>query len=58
MVMLPGSTFIHEAAASRDLERMKATVRQVEEYLREVGDVGAALECLKLEIAKIESGRY
>lgn len=48
---------LHETAASGDLERMKATVRQAEEYLREVGDVTAALECLKLEIMKIERGR-
>ncbi|NER37668.1 MAG: DUF1843 domain-containing protein [Oscillatoria sp. SIO1A7] len=45
---------IHEAAASGDLERMKAMVQQAEEWLRETGDVAAALEVLKLEIAKLE----
>lgn len=47
-------TPIHEAAASGDLERMKAVARQAEEWLRETGDVAAALEALKLEIAKLE----
>ncbi len=45
---------IQEAAASGDLERMKLVARQAEEYLRESGDVPAALEALKIEIAKLE----
>ena len=45
---------IQEAAASGDLERMKSVARQSEEYLRESGDVPAALEALKIEIAKLE----
>jgi HPt (histidine-containing phosphotransfer) domain-containing protein len=45
---------IQEAAASGDLERMKSVARQAEEYLRESGDVPAALEALKIEIAKLE----
>lgn len=49
---------IHEAAASGDLERMKAVARQAEEYLREAGNVPAALELLKLEIAKLQRKPY
>ncbi len=52
--MRPYGVAIHEAAASGDLQRMKAMVQQTEEWLREVGDVSAALEALKLEIAKLE----
>ena len=48
---------IHQAAASGDLERMKATAQQAEEWLKETGNVSAALEALKLEIAKLEAGR-
>jgi hypothetical protein len=46
---------IQEAAASGDLARMKAVARQAEEHLRETGDVSAALEALKLEIAKLQA---
>ena len=53
-MMLLYAVAIHEAAASGDLERMRAIVRQGEEWLRETGDVSAALEALKLEIAKLE----
>ncbi|WP_200817605.1 DUF1843 domain-containing protein [Calothrix rhizosoleniae] len=45
---------IHESAASGDLQRMKAMTRQAEEWLKEAGDVSAALEALKLEIIKLE----
>ena len=45
---------IHECAASGDMQRMKAMVQQAEEWLREAGDVSAALELLKLEIVKLE----
>lgn len=45
---------IQEAAASGDLSKMKAVARQAEEHLAEYGDVPAALEALRLEIAKAE----
>lgn len=53
-IIMPYGVAIHEAAASGDLQRMKAMVMQAEEWLRETGDVSAALEALKLEIAKLE----
>ena len=56
-IVLYGVT-IHKAAASRDLKQMKAVERQAEEFLAEHGNVAAALEILKQEIAKLESGNY
>ena len=49
---------IHEAAASGDLQRMKAVAQQAEAWLQETGNVSAALEALKLEIAKLEAKGY
>lgn len=49
---------MHEAAASGDLERMKAVAKQAEAYLQEAGNVPAALEALKLEIAKLQGKPY
>jgi hypothetical protein len=48
---------LHEATVSGDLERMKAAVNQAEEWLKETGNVSAALELLKLEIVKLEAGQ-
>ena len=48
------ATAIHEATVSSDLERMKAMAQQAEQWLAESGNVSAALESLKLEIAKLE----
>lgn len=45
---------IQEAVASGDLEKMKAVARQAEEHLREWGNIPAALEALKIEIARLE----
>lgn len=45
---------LHDAAASGDLERMKKMASQAEEHLRQTGNVAAALEALKIEIAKLE----
>ncbi|MDJ0615771.1 MAG: DUF1843 domain-containing protein [Calothrix sp. MO_192.B10] len=53
-VQLLYAVAIHECAASGDMQRMKAMVQQAEEWLREAGDVSAALELLKLEIVKLE----
>ena len=45
---------IHNAAASGDLAEMKKVAAQAEQYLKGYGDVSAALEVLKVEIAKLE----
>jgi uncharacterized protein DUF1843 len=45
---------MQEAVASGELVKMKAVARQAEEHLRQHGDVSAALEVLKVEIAKLE----
>lgn len=50
----PYGTAIQEAVASGDLERMKQVAAQAEEHIRQYGNVPAALEALKLEIAKLE----
>jgi hypothetical protein len=46
---------IHKAAASGDLARMKEVARDAEQHLSEHGNVPAALEALKVEIAKLEA---
>jgi hypothetical protein len=43
---------IQEAIASGDLSRMKQLAAEAEAHLKQVGDVRAALEYLKIEIAK------
>ena len=43
---------IQEAIASGDLSRMKQLAAEAEAHLKQVGDVRAALEYLKVEIAK------
>lgn len=45
---------IHEAIAKGDLARMKQLAVEAEQHLQEAGDVSAALEYLKIEIAKLE----
>ena len=47
---------IHEAIASGDLQRMKAAATRAESFLKETGDVSAALEQLKIAIARIDAG--
>jgi HPt (histidine-containing phosphotransfer) domain-containing protein len=46
---------IHQCAGTGDLAEMKALVNEAEQHLREHGDVSAALEALKAEIAKLEA---
>ena len=46
---------IHQCIAKGDLAEMKALVDEAERYLRNHGDVSAALEALKVEIAKLEA---
>jgi hypothetical protein len=43
---------IQEAIAKGDLARMKQLVGEAESHLQQVGDVPAALEYLRIEIAK------
>jgi hypothetical protein len=45
---------IHHCIAGGDLQKMKALVPAAEQYLKEHGDVSAALENLKIEIARLE----
>ena len=58
MITILYGVAIHEAVASGDLEKMKAVARQADEYLREAGNVPAALELLKIEIAKLQGKPY
>lgn len=43
-----------EATASGDLEKMRELARQAEEHVQEYGNIPAALEVLRLEIARLE----
>lgn len=47
---------IHDAIASGDLDEMRSVAQQAEEHLKETGNVAAALEALRAEIAKAERG--
>ena len=48
---------IHRCAAGGNLSEMKKVAAEAEEHLRFHGNVGAALEALKMEIAKLEGKR-
>lgn len=54
--VVPYGVVMRDAVASGDLARMKQAAAEAEEYLREYGDVAAALEVLRIEIAKAEGG--
>lgn len=54
MAALLYGPMIHEIAGSGDLAKMKKVAQQAEEHLRDHGHVVAALEALKMEIAKLE----
>ncbi len=45
---------IHEAVCSGDIHRMKQVAQEAEQYLQQAGDLPAALQHLKIEIAKAE----
>ncbi len=45
---------IHEAICSGDVNRMKQVAKEAEHYLQQAGDLPAALQALKIEIAKAE----
>ena len=47
---------ILEAIAQGDLARMKQLAVEAEAHLKQVGDVRAALEYLKIEIARASRG--
>jgi Domain of unknown function (DUF1843) len=48
---------IQEAIAKGDVPLMKKLLAEAEEHLKQVGDVRAALEYLKIEIAKLSHKR-
>ncbi len=50
----PYGPTIQEAIAKGDLARMKHLATEADQHLQQTGDVGAALEYLKIEIAKHE----
>ena len=52
---MPYGVGIQQAIASGNLAQMKAMAAQAEEHLKSYGDISAALESLKLEIAKHEA---
>jgi hypothetical protein len=54
----PYGVVIQEAIASGDLAKMKEAAKQAEQYVREWGNIPAALEALKLEISKQEKKPY
>lgn len=54
-MIAPYGTAIQEAVASGDLQRMKDVAQATEAYLRDYGNVPAALEALRAEIAKQEA---
>ena len=47
---------IGEACGKGDLDELRSLEKQAEQYLAEHGNVPAALEVLKAEIAKAERG--
>ena len=49
----PYGVAIQNAVASGDLAKMKQAAAEAEAYLHQHGDVSAALEALKIEIAKL-----
>jgi uncharacterized protein DUF1843 len=51
----PYGEAIQQAVATGDLARMKAVARDAEQFIAQWGNVPAALEALKLEIAKLEA---
>lgn len=57
MAVPPYGVAIQQAIASGSLEQMKRVAGEAEKYLSEHGDVRAALEVLKVEIARHEARR-
>jgi Domain of unknown function (DUF1843) len=48
------ATAIQEALHAGELHRMKEVAKEAEQYLQQTGDLSAALQALKIEIAKAE----
>jgi hypothetical protein len=46
---------IYRCIAKGDLSEMKALAKEAEQYVQTHGNVSAALEALKIEIAKLEA---
>lgn len=53
--IVPYGPPIQEAIATGDIVRMKQLVEAAEQFLQQNGDISAALELLKIEIAKLSS---
>lgn len=53
--VVPYGQGIHQAIASGDLARMRKMAEVAEGYLKDHGDLAAAIQLLKIEIVKIES---
>jgi Domain of unknown function (DUF1843) len=51
----PYGVAVQQAAASGDLAQMKAAAASAEAYLKDYGNISAALEVLKAEITKLEA---
>jgi hypothetical protein len=54
MDVRPYGVAIQQAIASGDIAKMKAVAKQAEQHVKDYGNVPAALEALKIEIAKLE----
>jgi len=48
------ATTIQEVLHSGELQRMREVAKEAEQYLQQTGDLSAALQALKIEIAKAE----
>jgi Domain of unknown function (DUF1843) len=48
------ATTIQEILHAGDVHRMKEVAKEAEQYLQQTGDLSAALQALKIEIAKAE----
>lgn len=53
----PYGEAIQQAVASGNLAKMKSVAKQAEAYVAKWGNVPAALEALRLEIAKAEAAK-
>ncbi len=49
---------IHKCIVGGNLDEMRKLAAQAEQHLAEHGDVRAALEALKVEIARFENKKY
>lgn len=53
----PYGEAIQQAVASGDVAKMKAVAKEAEGFISQWGNIPAALEALRLEIAKAERGQ-